>query len=168
MPSQLRTCVALTACLGAALLLWTAAARGAEPAKPAIPVLIEGVLLGPDGAPVDEGFLMLEGNPQLSTLTGRDGRFRIAGEAWTMPDKLVSSWAGCASASVSARPAMDAVTIRLVRQDPDFTAIEMGMSLKTRWFLNYERSRPLNAAQKACVAACDRFFAARVSTGVQD
>ncbi len=110
-----------------------AAAAGSD--QPTIQVQIQGVLLDFDGKPVNEGFLMLRGNPHLNALTGYDGRFRITGKAWTMPDVLLASWTSSkiAMTKIDQPGRWLGVTIRLERQDADFTKIEMGSSLKTGW-----------------------------------
>jgi hypothetical protein len=129
--------------------------------KPGIDTEIAGTLLDAKGRPINEGFVMLQGNPQLNALTCHDGRFRIVGQAWEMPDTLLASSAGNEISRVKInQPQADGLTIRLQPQDPEFTKIEMGMALKIGWFLPYanNRIRPLTDAQKTCLAACDDFL----------
>ncbi len=84
--------VMLIAILWCGIMLESSPCHAAEAVKavatdqPTLPILIQGVLLGYDGKPVNEGFLMLQGNPHLNALTGYDGRFRIEGNAWELPD----------------------------------------------------------------------------------
>lgn len=152
----------LIATAGAVLAAETPSATAAAPAPPPIEVSIHGVLLDPEGKPLREGFVMAADDPYLCSLSDHAGRFRIEGRTWETPTALLASWAGCDTARVAV-PGADAaeVTIRLQRQDPAFSAIEMGMTLKTRWFIIYDQSRPLSAAQKACVAAYAAFLRER-------
>jgi hypothetical protein len=130
-------------------------------AEPHIPVRIEGVLVDSAGQPINEGFVMLEGNPQLSALTCSDGRFRIDGLAWEMPDVLLASSAGKEvwKTKVDQSPAKG-LTIRLLPEDPDFAKIEMGMALKIGWFGPYSNYRihPLTEAENKCLKSFDDFL----------
>jgi hypothetical protein len=51
-----------------------------------IPVRLEGTLLGPNERHVQEGFVILNNSPPLCAVTAGDGRFRVEGLAWEMPD----------------------------------------------------------------------------------
>jgi hypothetical protein len=139
----------------------TSTPSNTDPSAPTIPVFIEGTLVNSDGQPINEGFVMLQGNSQINALTCSDGRFRMEGLAWAMPDVLLASSAGKEVCQIKLdRTQVKGLVIKLQQQDPSFTKIEMGMALKIGWVTIYadHRTRPLTDGERECLQAYDDFF----------
>ena len=129
-------------------------------------VWIEGVLLGPDGHPAREGFVMVRNNPYLNALTDEQGHFRLVGESGPVPDTLLASWAGSALDETPLwQRTRKKLTIHLLAEDPAFTHIEVGAALSTLYNgmhkEYYQVARPFSTAEQECVSAYQAFLKAR-------
>lgn len=122
------------------VVLGASCATGDTEVAPTIRVRLEGTLLSSNERPVCEAFAMLKNNPHLCAITAGDGRFRIEGLAWEMPDRMLASAAGCAPVEVEVTQPVSApdgrfvqlAPVRFRKQDPEFTLIEAGAAIKNR------------------------------------
>ncbi len=133
-------------------------------------VQLSGVVTDYAGKPVREGFVMLEGSPRLCATTDGLGEFKISGQADTLPDRLLASWAGCETAEILITNAvMKGLVIRLKAEDRAFTKIEVGCAiLASRAGANhkihplYEKlkdtTRKITEDEQVCVDAYQAFL----------
>gem|GEM_PF-2521106 len=130
---------------------------------------ISGTLKNYNGQPVQDGFVMLQNNPRLCTLTDGQGRFKITGKAHSLPDTLLVSWAGCEIAKIPVTQGkIKDLKIQLKAEDPEYTKIEVGGAILAtdagaahRVKLTKElrkTSRKLTADEKICIAAYKKFL----------